>query len=101
MGVPPIERVLGGDRLAELLVHLRQLVEDTEVRQLGKAAHPSGVQEHGLERRVARALALAKQRPIDRRAAGLERGEAVGNDEVRVVVGVELELLRGYPGLAK
>ena len=85
------------DDIAELRFEIARDVGDGgKVHAVGRAAQGRVLDGHRLERAVARALADAEQRAVDRARAVQPRRGGVGDDLIEIVVPVPFEQFAGH-----
>src|SRR5687767_5198808 len=95
MCVAPVERVFRRNALAHVSVKINQIVERGEIGSaFAEVTHADKMQGNRFQRRIAAALAFAKAGSVDDRASLADGGEAVGDDEPRIVVRVKLKDFR-------
>ena len=96
----PDEGRCGGDDVAELGLEIaRDVGNGGKIHAVVRAAQRSVFDGHRFERAVARALADAEQRAVDRARAVQPRRGGVGDDFIKIVVAVPLEQFAGHFGM--
>ena len=98
--VAPDERRHRRDAVADLVLEVvGDLGDDRRVHAVERAAQRRVLEHHRLERDVARALADAQQRAVDRACTVEPRGRGIDDRLVKVVVPVPLEALARHVGI--